>query len=326
MTDYGKIMADAAISGFDTAYKEAQANKRKKINNEHDKFIKLQEILARSNEAMDRYEYQKALNIQQHELNEQKSEVIAKRQTAIETGLGAILGNRTMSATNKTPLVRDKILQLQQLGLAQEVNIDNIKMSEDNPDIMIMTDPQTGKNINVDTSTMFETKQGQESYYMNKYKTEGINPYDTSKNIDKENNLDGKLEIAFKEAEKLLNNSDTERHPITKSISDNVGKIRLSADQEALNTVGSTIKTMLFKKFGLTNEAEFKNLPNISPNKTKEANLASLRELKILSGINDIDNNNEISNKTIPIKCPDGTTRMLPINKLTQQQIKNKAL
>lgn len=58
------------------------------------------------------------------------------------------------------------------------------------------------------------------------------------------------------------------------------GGLRLTPHQAEIKTAGALIKGNLFKAFKYRNQAEFENLPNISPDNPKEVNLAILHELK----------------------------------------------
>ena len=313
MTDYGKIMADAATSGFDTGYNAEQQKKRDKSQQEHEKFMQLEKILASSQESLNRYEQQKALNLQQHELKQQESDIVSRKQGFIETGIGGILGNRTMSSSDKTQLLKGKFYELQKLGLADNIDVTNLRVDDQNPDLLIYNDVNSGKELKVDASSLFETKQGQESYYRSKFTPEGVNPYASVSKDDGKLESEKYLSDAIAEAESILlkYSDDSTRHPITRALGEKI-PLRLSAEQEALKTVGSQIKGLLFKKFGYRNEAEFKNLPDLSPDKSVEANLAILEELKALSG-------GSGDNRFVHVKCPDGKVRNLPLSKLENE-------
>ena len=55
-----------------------------------------------------------------------------------------------------------------------------------------------------------------------------------------------------------------------------------SAGQAEINTLGDILRGKLFNAWGYKNEAEFKHVPSISPNNSREANLAILKQLENL--------------------------------------------
>lgn len=82
-------------------------------------------------------------------------------------------------------------------------------------------------------------------------------------------------EDTLKEAEKT---PDKYERDLPMRATDRDGKyIRYNKDQEALHAVGAEIKGAMFKRFKYRNQAEFENLPDLSPNKSVEQNIAALK-------------------------------------------------
>jgi hypothetical protein len=90
---------------------------------------------------------------------------------------------------------------------------------------------------------------------------------------------------AMKIADDILANAqktpdEYERNTFNR-IFDSKGKATtFNAKQEQLHAVGAEIKGAMFKRFKYRNQAEFENLPNISPNKTVKQNQAALNVIK----------------------------------------------
>ncbi len=59
-------------------------------------------------------------------------------------------------------------------------------------------------------------------------------------------------------------------------------QIPLSPEQVEIDTLGKVLKGQLFNKWGYRNEAEFKNVPTISVDNSKETNLTNIKLLKEL--------------------------------------------
>ena len=90
---------------------------------------------------------------------------------------------------------------------------------------------------------------------------------------------------AMKVAEDILTNAEAtpdeyERNAFNR-IFDREGKATtFNEKQEQLHAVGAEIKGAMFKRFKYRNQAEFENLPDISPNKTVKQNKAALQVIK----------------------------------------------
>lgn len=105
---------------------------------------------------------------------------------------------------------------------------------------------------------------------------------DAMKDIYKARAEDSFYKSAMKEAENVL--KEAEKSPdkyervLPMRATDRDGKyIRYNKDQEALHAVGAEIKGAMFKRFKYRNQAEFENLPDLSPNKSVEQNIAALK-------------------------------------------------
>lgn len=104
---------------------------------------------------------------------------------------------------------------------------------------------------------------------------------DAIKEIYNSRTADNFYKSAMKTAEGVLetakkNPNKYERNLFSRAFDKEGDNIRLNESQERLHTVGTEIKGAMFKRFGYRNETEFENLPDISPNKTVQQNIAAL--------------------------------------------------
>lgn len=164
-------------------------------------------------------------------------------------------------------------LQRQQLAMGQaniddkrsHTNLQNMQAGEigrkmnQQPEVISSEDAVTQETINLQKEAIKDIYQSRvsDSFYKSSMKT---------------------AEDILKKAQK--NSSKYERNLFSRAFDKEGDNIRLNEQQERLHTVGAEIKGAMFKRFGYRNKEEFKNLPEISPNKTVKQNIAALKVIQ----------------------------------------------
>jgi hypothetical protein len=169
----------------------------------------------------------------------------------------------------------------------------NKKYSEAEEKRQILMDEKRANIDNTKAHTgLYEAQAGKTTQEMNK-QPEVISPEraetqqtielqkDAIKEIYKSRVNDSFYRSSMKTAEDVIkkaqkNSAKYERNMFNRAF-DKEGEItRLNKEQERLHTVGTEIKGVMFRRFGYRNQAEFENLPDISPNKTVQQNKSAL--------------------------------------------------
>lgn len=164
-------------------------------------------------------------------------------------------------------------LQRQQLAMGQaniddkrsHTNLQNMQAGEigrkmnQQPEVISSEDAVTQETINLQKEAIKDIYQSRvsDSFYKSSMKT---------------------AEDILKKAQK--NSSKYERNLFSRAFDKEGDNIRLNKEQERLHTVGAEIKGAMFKRFKYRNQTEFENLPDISPNKTVQQNIAALQVIQ----------------------------------------------